>query len=317
VFFVLSGFVISHVVSTRENTLAPYAAGRIARIFSVAVPALFATFVLDWIGREIRPEIYAELLGYSTHQIAWQFVSGLFFLNQTWWNTIEIGSNGPWWSLGYEVPFYVLFAILAFSRGGVKVALAVIVAVVAGPKILVTFPLWLLGYGLYRLMRRTSIRASLGVAIWVLSIVAFALVKRSQGEQGALFLPFTFTAERMGDYGYHYLVALLFSANLLGFAAFSERLSAPLQALSRPIRWLGGTTFTLYLFHYPILMILLAITPWQPEAWQNRIVMFAVPLLLVAAAAQVTERQKFAWRRVIERLTLPRTLRGQDESDKA
>src|SRR5579864_6899404 len=40
VFFVLSGFVIAYITDTKEKTPADYAASRLARIYSVAVPAL-------------------------------------------------------------------------------------------------------------------------------------------------------------------------------------------------------------------------------------------------------------------------------------
>ncbi len=40
VFFVLSGFVIAYITDTKENTLPSYAASRISRIYSVAVPTV-------------------------------------------------------------------------------------------------------------------------------------------------------------------------------------------------------------------------------------------------------------------------------------
>ena len=47
IFFVLSGYVITYVASERETTLRDYALSRCARIYSVAVPALLLTIVLD------------------------------------------------------------------------------------------------------------------------------------------------------------------------------------------------------------------------------------------------------------------------------
>src|SRR5579872_6203411 len=40
VFFVLSGFVIAHVLATRENTPLEFAASRFARLYSVLLPTL-------------------------------------------------------------------------------------------------------------------------------------------------------------------------------------------------------------------------------------------------------------------------------------
>jgi peptidoglycan/LPS O-acetylase OafA/YrhL len=49
VFFVLSGFVIGYATDSRERTPLTYAINRLARIYSVAIPALAATFILDGI----------------------------------------------------------------------------------------------------------------------------------------------------------------------------------------------------------------------------------------------------------------------------
>jgi len=50
VFFVLSGYVIAHVLSTREKTPLEFTASRFARLYSVLLPALAITAVCDWGG---------------------------------------------------------------------------------------------------------------------------------------------------------------------------------------------------------------------------------------------------------------------------
>jgi peptidoglycan/LPS O-acetylase OafA/YrhL len=55
VFFVLSGFVIAFVTTERESDGRSFAIARLARVYSVALPALVVTFVLDAIGRSIKP----------------------------------------------------------------------------------------------------------------------------------------------------------------------------------------------------------------------------------------------------------------------
>jgi peptidoglycan/LPS O-acetylase OafA/YrhL len=57
-FFVLSGFVISWTAETRERTFATYLINRLARLWSVVLPALLLTAVVDAIGRTIYPTIY-------------------------------------------------------------------------------------------------------------------------------------------------------------------------------------------------------------------------------------------------------------------
>ena len=77
IFFVLSGYVIAYVTDNRERTLDDYAINRVARILSVAIPALILTFVLDTIGRSFHPEAYSAAWGYSSDQIWLQYLDDL------------------------------------------------------------------------------------------------------------------------------------------------------------------------------------------------------------------------------------------------
>ena len=58
VFFVLSGFVIAAVTDTRERSLENYALSRIARLYSVIIPAFILTALLDYLGNAIDPRLY-------------------------------------------------------------------------------------------------------------------------------------------------------------------------------------------------------------------------------------------------------------------
>jgi peptidoglycan/LPS O-acetylase OafA/YrhL len=55
VFFVLSGYLIQYSVTARENTLIDYAVARLGRLYSVVIPALLLTYVLDRIGASFDP----------------------------------------------------------------------------------------------------------------------------------------------------------------------------------------------------------------------------------------------------------------------
>ena len=58
VFFVLSGFVIASVTATRERSLEDYALSRLARLYSVMLPAFIITALLDYLGNAINPTLY-------------------------------------------------------------------------------------------------------------------------------------------------------------------------------------------------------------------------------------------------------------------
>lgn len=117
VFFVPSGFVIACVAETRERTVEEYALSRLARLYSVILPAFILTAVLDNIAMAIDPQLYEP--GYLA-QMGHGPVDGLLgyalsavFLSQSWTLKMSPGSNLPFWSLNREVWYYVLFRLSA------------------------------------------------------------------------------------------------------------------------------------------------------------------------------------------------------------
>ena len=110
VFFVLSGFVIAYITDTKEREWVSYTASRISRVYSVAVPALILTLVLDSIGRYLYPAIY----DYPFDNFILRSISSLLLLNEVWFVSITSFSNVPYWSICYETWYYVAFALLTF-----------------------------------------------------------------------------------------------------------------------------------------------------------------------------------------------------------
>lgn len=294
VFFVLSGFVIAHVVGEKEVTPQKYVIARAARIYSVALPALVVTFLLDEIGRFIAPALYNETWGYRHGSLLIEFLSGLFFLNQIWNLQIQVGSMLPYWSLGFEVWYYIFFGIVFFAPAKWKAPLVMIAFLCAGPRIVALFPIWLLGYGTYRLVSRTDLAERYGPFCLAMSIVGyvayFVLLK-------PWLLGHDVVAAALGVPGAcdRYVVGLLFSLHLIGISGVPTLLRAALGKAEGIIRWASGATFTIYLFHVPVAQFLTTLTPWGPSSWKTRAIIFGGTSVLMFAIAEVTERRKRLW----------------------
>lgn len=84
VFFVLSGFVIGYATDVREHSARHYAINRAARIYSVALPALVLTFMLDHVGQRLDPALYQLNPHFQNGDTLWQYVSSVLFINQIW-----------------------------------------------------------------------------------------------------------------------------------------------------------------------------------------------------------------------------------------
>jgi peptidoglycan/LPS O-acetylase OafA/YrhL len=306
VFFVLSGYVIGYATFTRERSAALYSASRTARIYSVAFPAVLATLALDAAGSALNPDIYATLAHvqalYTPGHPARQALGALTFTNQLWGLKVDLGSNGPYWSLGYEVWYYVIFGVAFFAPARWRIAGTMAAMIVAGPRIIVLFPLWLAGLGSWwlrahgwpRSARRQHLLLVLPVALWM----GYEVWAGSHGREYA-GVPAILDRPQLAQ---DYIVGLLFAAHLLGTSAVAPWLAWLPQAAAALIRRLAGMTFTLYLLHFPLLMFIRAVLPGTAASWGVRLPLLILPPLLCFAVAQVTERQKDIWRRGFARL---------------
>jgi peptidoglycan/LPS O-acetylase OafA/YrhL len=304
IFFVLSGFVIGYAVDRREASARDYVVARAARIYSVALPALLLTFALDAVGRMTRPDLYSIDWGYVADGRAWQFFCGLLFINQIWsWN-VSPGSNLPYWSMGFEVWYYVLFGIAVFAPRPWRVPALLVVLLFVGPRIASLFPLWLLGLAGYQICARHLPGRRVGAALFFGSVAIWIGYEASISVHDRLQFPGT-GLPRYDGFLENYLVGMLFLLHVIGFRAVSDRAAPLLAPLVRPIRWVAGATFTVYLFHLPVAQFVAAQMPWPPDSWASRTALLGGTAAALFAIAEFTERRKMVWRRGIELVIRP------------
>ena len=307
IFFVLSGFVIGHVAATREGTASSYAVARLARIGSVAIPAIAITLVLDWIGMHYgdAADLYHAARHARRDPEIMDVLRSLLFLNETWNDHIVVGTNEPYWSLGFEVWYYVIFGIVLFAPPLIGIAGAAAVLLAIGPKVAVLFPLWLLGLACHRVIARAAqaghplMPRAAGAAVFAASILLYATMYAQVPLRDA-YDPFELSAAAMVTWLYCYAVALLFAANLIGFSVIGPWLHAPARRSAPAIRWFAGASFSLYLFHQPVVIFLISVLPVDPGRSFGTVVIVVAALALVLALAEFTERRKRAWQRLFE-----------------
>jgi peptidoglycan/LPS O-acetylase OafA/YrhL len=143
-------------------------------LYSVVVPALNLTVIVDSIGAQVDPTVYDP----RTHeQPILRIGASLLFINQIWNFTIIPLSNGPFWSLSYEFVYYLAFAAAIFAPGKWRYALTFVVLLIAGPRITLYFSIWLVGVLVYYL--RPKLRLSpiaMGGVFFVSLALFFAFV---------------------------------------------------------------------------------------------------------------------------------------------
>ena len=303
VFFVLSGFVIAYATDTRENTASAFCISRMARMYSVALPAVILTVLLDEIGSRLRPDQYSAAWGYVQDLSFERFFTALSFTNELWTLSVRQGSNAAYWSMGYEVPYYVIFGLALFTPKRWRVLAVGLALLAVGPSIVVALPIWLAGVAAYRYSQRSRISPAVGMLMFAGSLLAWVAYEMIATRWGRPMIEGNAYFKRH-EVVQDYIVAACFVVNLLGFHAASATLGAGLLKVSALVRWLAGATFTLYLCHLPIAQFLLACMPWPASDMRSRLLVFFGTLAAVFVLAEFTEKRKTGWRKGIEALWL-------------
>ncbi|NGZ88120.1 acyltransferase family protein [Duganella aceris] len=312
VFFVLSGYVISHMTTTRETTPITYWASRLSRFYSLTIPTVLLCPLLDTCGESLAPQFYADR---TTHGLAWlRIITSLTYLNEIWTVSIMSFSNVPYWSLCYEMWYYVLFAITTFMRGKARLALGISVAALLGPKIMLLAPIWLLGVVLHRHPTLARLPQWLGWALFLASWPLYGLFQRyGMTEYGSQLLlrligeqwhqQMTFSKFLLTDY----LLALIIAANFIGFRTVAHRFAALLRPSENIVRWLAGYTFSLYILHQPLLQFYAAVFDGDPRGRLFYAQVMLATLLNSVIIGHFTEHKRHHLRRLLTTLMQTRT----------
>jgi peptidoglycan/LPS O-acetylase OafA/YrhL len=293
VFFVLSGFVIAWT-ARREATAMNYVVARGARIYSVAVPALILTYLLDVSTGNIS---YQHLAPWKYVPLFLSFTTDFWFLNESAF------SNVPWWSLCYEVWFYVVFGIVFFGRGVVRWIAAAVCLAIMGPRLWLLFPIWLMGVAIHRAPKLPHARFALAAAVFGLVALKLSGIEDVLNNGiDALMLGFAKSHLRysqyfVGDFLFGSLIALMIWAlrdsNLDLLGRFKTTIAVP-----------ASISFSIYLTHEPLLRALSHLFPRNPLA------IGGATLFCVVIFGVVFERHKQVARRVILKLLAPLPIWG-------
>jgi peptidoglycan/LPS O-acetylase OafA/YrhL len=304
VFFVLSGFVISHTAETKDHTFFDYIISRLARLWSVGIPALAVAALLGHFGAAIAPEFYGrEQDLYAGSAVLSQLVSdhpvlrfafGLFFVNEVWTLRIIQFYNAPYWSLSYEFCYYLLFGACFYLKSWTRIVSAGLVVLVFGPKIILLLPIWLMGVALHRW--RPTVPAAFAWPCVIAPFAVYLVANHLDGPHRSWwfdqFLPFA--PGWSEHFAWQYFLGILVSVNLLGFR--SLRNADWILGLERPIRALAAQTLSVYLFHFPIFYFLSAVLPAQWPPVIRGIAIMAAAMICIHVLSLVTEARKSQWR---------------------
>ena len=313
VFFVLSGYFIGTSVMESVGKLQwswrTYLVSRLTRLYLVLFPALVLGALWDRIGMRIpqaAPLYYDSLYKFNGPSVALRstvpvFLGNFFFLQSI--ISPVFGSNGPLWSLSYEFWYYIVFPALILATAawvGTRIrvlyaGLALFLLWFVGPQISFYFLIWLAGVLVGRLQRATrfkSTSAALPLSTVLIFVGALAWSRKHR-----------LSSDLLTDF----IVAFCFALWLYTLLLRSREDASP--AYVHGAKKLAGFSYTLYLTHFPALLLLRGLLNPQGN-WQldprHLVYGLAIALLMLTFAYWVAEFTEARTASVRRRLLRPR-----------
>jgi peptidoglycan/LPS O-acetylase OafA/YrhL len=283
----------------------------------VLIPALILTQLLDRIGTGVNGAsgIYSGAEGYHTVVPlggAVQFLGipetlgNLLFVQSLWVPTL--GTNTPLWSLAYELWFYILFPALLLAcssrqplkRRVIAAVVVVLVSLVAGPKVMLLFPIWVAG----------------AMIAWKKDAItrAFSDARKSAFYAARLITPgLTFAVAAASSYlnerlpGADYIVGFAALMMIAAYAGDVRGPGTPLYRSSQAAHW----SYSLYAYHLPIVALIVSfMVPAADQRWQVSpgtvslgLLVAVIAFLAAYAMSLITEQRKDAALGLVRRVS--------------
>jgi peptidoglycan/LPS O-acetylase OafA/YrhL len=248
VFFVLSGFVIAFSTTKSNRGIRQYSIARLSRLYSVVLPALCITALIQFYLLKTEPQLLSH---YTKGDDFFRYLLAGTFTNELWFFSAAPLLNQPLWSLSFEFWYYAIFGAWIYRKSNITGwLLFALVCLVAGPKIIVMMPIWLIGCMAYW---KKGPGLSKTVS-WIISVslllVSVLLVRYLPGWPFRIGSPpFFFANQFITDF----LIGCIIGLSLWFLPLYSKFKTIP--PAIKVIRTMADLTFPIYVLHYPLLVL--------------------------------------------------------------
>jgi len=289
VFFVLSGYVIAYSTLEGDRNTERFVVARLSRLYSVVIPALLLTAILQVVGGRVNPQFYAE---HSRGFHILRYVLTACFLQNIWFFSASPPTNLPFWSLSYEFWYYALFGVAVFvRRTASKLCTLIALAILIGPNILLLMPCWLVGVAVFTFRGRLTALVVYKKFVFALSasLLLMAVTLMPPYPHNCSNNCFFYSAAFLSDW----VTALAVGFTIISFDEL--RVPPPQKLLALFTRRCADHTFSLYLYHFPLIAFATAIMPLHKTVVVQGGIATCIVFVIVLLSL-CTEAKRSNWR---------------------
>lgn len=291
IFYVISGFLITGLLLKELNTtgrisLKAFYLRRSKRLLPASFLVLFVTAIFAWL---VLPPISRGSIGRDLIATT-LYISNYLF---AWWENDYQNLNATpspfihYWSLAVEEQFYIFWPLLLIALAKLKSArkfvaafsLVTVTSFVLGVWLTIVAPIW----AFYSLPTRAW---ELSVGALIALLPSFRRQSPWLASTGAVLLAISafWLNERTAFPGLYALVPVLGAAALLSSIGAWPR-PLKLLATNDVSVWLGRISYPLYLWHWPVLVLPIALLSRDLNLWER-----LAALLVTVILADLTTR---------------------------
>lgn len=168
--------------------------------------------------------------------------------------------------------------------------------VLAGPRVVILMPIWLVGFACYRMHYGLKIRKFFGYCCVTISVLSYLAIRATNLDD----VLFSYSAIFIGGedkintmlgfskrFAPDYFISMLFLIMFYGLLMVREDFYRPFLKMRPIIKILSAYTFSLYLFHYPLLTLFSHVTD---NTW---VALFSCVCITVAIGYFTETRKKY------------------------
>ncbi len=244
-FWIISGFVFAHRYASRETRGSEFFIARFTRLYPLHLITLVAVAVGQFLSKKLTGGF--QIVSYND---LYHFFLNVFFVNG-WGFEMGHNFNTPSWSVSVELAIYAAFFLLGRRIFAFGLVIPLLFMGLGGAVMNQGTPIWTFGLCtffffegviVYYVVLRLRDRPSILIAGSAASIVFFSYVC---------------LAGRLERFEFYNIESYLFVPIIV--IASSLDLKGKGERLFQKVKWLGDATYSTYMWHFPIQILILAL----------------------------------------------------------